>query len=172
MALTADDRALLAAVLGWAAAAGITRRRMSGSDPVWEWTDLARSYEIRLEIVDDESAQLTVDHVARRLYDGWPTTVSQAVDVLAALDVLPCEQSATYMAGVADGHAEAYFGGTTQWGIRRAGRKSVRPTSEARARSLLRNWIVPGEMVRREVGPWEVAATNADLLARREAGGR
>lgn len=68
----------------------------------------------------------------------------------------------------AAGRASASEGAKTQWGIRHTGFKTVRITSDTNARSLLRNWIVPGEMVMREVGPWEVVATNADILARRE----
>jgi hypothetical protein len=68
----------------------------------------------------------------------------------------------------AAGRASASEGAKTQWGIRHTGFKTVRITSDTNARSLLRNWVVPGEMVMREVGPWEVVATNADILARRE----
>lgn len=75
---------------------------------------------------------------------------------------------ATLSVAFAAGYAKASAVATTQWGIRRTGYKTVRMTSDTNARSLLRNWIVPGEMVMREVGPWEVVATNADLLAKRD----
>jgi hypothetical protein len=74
--------------------------------------------------------------------------------------------SVAFAAGV----ASVTQGAKTQWGIRRTGFKSVRITSDTKARSLLRNFLVPGEMVMREVGPWEVVTTNADLLAQRDGG--
>lgn len=85
--------------------------------------------------------------------------VGDAVGFRAALSV-------AFAAGV----ASVTVGAKTQWGIRRAGFKTVRITSDTNARSLLRNFVVPAEMVMREVGPWEVVATNADLLAKRDGG--
>lgn len=69
----------------------------------------------------------------------------------------------------AAGQASATVGAKTQWGIRRTGFKTVRITSDTNARSLLRNFVVPAEMVMREVGPWEVVATNVSLLSTRES---
>lgn len=163
MALTADDRALLREVFraarkkGWSRLHGDPENSYPGSR---YWSD------DRNEIVElNKHGWLDTP-----ISTAECVTVQLAVDVLVAVAVLPVHLSSAYKAGHADGNAAAYHGGKTQWGVRRAGRKTVRPTSDTKARQLLRNWIVPGEMVAREVGPWEVVATNADVLARREGG--
>lgn len=163
--LTADDRALLREVFRAARAKGWKRHRCD-SDCAYPgsryWSDDRHAVvELNKHGLLDTPVS-TVECV----------TVQTAVDMLAMVGVLPVRLSMAYKAGYADGAAAAHYGGQTQWGIRRAGRKTVRITSDTKARQLLRDWVVPGEMVMREVGPWEVAATNADLLARREAGGR
>lgn len=51
-------------------------------------------------------------------------------------------------------------GGKVQWGVRRVGFRSVRVTSEQNGRWLLRQWVVPGELVTRHVSLWLPAATD------------
>lgn len=80
----------------------------------------------------------------RRMYPD-PTAVCTFDDMRDALALV-------YEAG----RAAPAEGSKTQWGIRRIGFKSVRVCTEQKARSLLRNWIVPGEIVTRHISPWEV----------------
>lgn len=80
----------------------------------------------------------------RRMYPD-PTAVCTFDDMRDALALV-------YEAG----RAAPAEGSKTQWGIRRIGFRSVRICSEQQARSLLRNWIVPGEIVTRHISPWEV----------------
>lgn len=165
MSLTADDRALLREVFRAARKKGWRRDHLGpcgrerGSR---YWVD---SYDTSIGLSADGVLSTPISEIDC-------INVAVAVDMLVAVDVLPTHLSSAYKAGHANGHEQAYYASKTQWGIRRAGRKTVRITSDANARSLLRDWIVPGEMVMREVGPWEVVATNADLLAKREAGAR
>jgi hypothetical protein len=148
MTLTADDRVLLREVFRAARRKGW--RRLHG-DPEY-------SYPGSRYWADDRNTIIELNK------HGWlETDVSQvdclkvelAVDVLVAIDVLPAHLSSTYKAGHADGHTEAYYGGKTQYGIRRVGFRAVRITSEQQGRSLLRNWVMPGELVTREISPWQ-----------------
>lgn len=159
--LTADDRALLREVFRAARKKGWTRLHNDR-----DYAEPGSRYWL-----DDRSTPIELDK------HGWLKTpisevecvdVPLAVDVLVAVGVLPTHLSSAYKSGHANGHEQAYYASKTQWGIRRAGFKSVRITSDTKARSLLRNFVVPAEMVMREVGPWEVVATNDDLLAKRD----
>jgi hypothetical protein len=59
----------------------------------------------------------------------------------------------------AAGRQCAHEGGKTQFGVRRVGYRSVRVTSEQNGRWLLRQWVVPGELVTRRISEWEVVET-------------
>lgn len=146
--LTADDRTLLREVFRAARKKGWSRRH---GDPEYAYPGSRYWSDDRNTIIELNS----FGWLETPISEVQCVTVELAVDVLVAAAVLPTHLSSAYKAGHADGHAAAFYGGKTQYGVRRVGFRSVRITSEQQGRSLLRNWAVPGELVTREISPWQ-----------------
>lgn len=145
------DKRLLAPVLRWARTNGWRQSRFDIAGDR-EFTSADELLTVVIEPAEDGTVEVTVFEVGALRYRGWPKTVTQSFDVLVALGVIPVEFSSLF-AGV-----------KVQWGTRRDGYRSVRVTSEDRARHDFRAERGGRELLRRRVveGQWELVEYATD----------
>lgn len=98
------ERALLRDVLTWARANGWTHTCHPIHGHNWEGP---RNYAVDLDATDDRTEFALDVYIPGAINCLWPRSVRQAVDVLAALGVLPAELSSMYAAGRAAGIDDA-----------------------------------------------------------------
>lgn len=106
MSLTAKDRQLLRDVFRWARAEGFRREHTRDFEgrvvvrlPDWaSWTHPSKLTALQLDHDDQPTSVL---HIQREngWLDMWVSSVREAVDILAALGILPITFSSAYKAG-------------------------------------------------------------------------
>jgi len=94
--------------------------------------------------IPDEVARAALDIATAARREPW----QRRADIQGVRDAIAHAYAA--------GRESAYAEGKVQWGLRTVGYKTVRIRSERTARSLLRGYVVPGELVSRPIGPWTV----------------
>lgn len=96
--LTATERALIVEVLRWGRANG-WRHSGNWDTPFWSRKGV---YRIFADRYDDDVLHLRIDDKVadQGLVDYWPRSVTEAVDVLAALGIVPSTLSSAYRDGV------------------------------------------------------------------------
>jgi len=108
--MTPDEQKQVLAA--WRAARAAGWRRTSRIAHVREFASSGDALILSLA-VEHGDVELQLLDASSALYYGWPTSVAQAVDVLAALDVVPADHSTNYKAGHANGYAERHYEAVT-----------------------------------------------------------